>query len=122
VARTAGDELAGLAGGVVYFGDVASYGAGGAAMQLPRTSGIRLLGVDPARRGGGGGKALTLACIELARTAGHEQVVLHTTQPMQVAWAMYERLGFVRRPELDFSQQGLPVFGFGLSLQAGAGP
>ncbi|MCW5635604.1 MAG: GNAT family N-acetyltransferase [Rubrivivax sp.] len=91
-------------------------------MHLPRTSGIRLLGVEPAQRGGGVGKALTLACIELARTAGHEQVVLHTTQPMQVAWAMYERLGFVRRPALDFSQQGLPVFGFGLALHRHAAP
>lgn len=111
-----------LAGGVVYFGDMASYGAGGEAMRLPHTSGIRLLGVDPARRGSGVGKALTEACIALARERGHRQVVLHTTRPMQVAWGMYERLGFVRSTELDFLQQDLPVFGFRLVLGDERGP
>jgi hypothetical protein len=35
-------------------------------------------------------------------------MALHTTQMMQVARAMYERMGFVRVPEFDFS----PVPGF----------
>jgi hypothetical protein len=35
---------------------------------------------------------------------------------MQTAWAMYERLGFVRFPEIDFRQGNLEVFGFQLSL------
>jgi len=110
----AGGDL--LVGGVVYFGDMASYGAAGVATQLTETSGIRLLGVDPAQRGLGAGKALTQACIALARERGHRQVVLHTTRPMQAAWALYERLGFVRAGELDFDQRGLPVFGFRLAL------
>jgi GNAT superfamily N-acetyltransferase/catechol 2,3-dioxygenase-like lactoylglutathione lyase family enzyme len=109
-----------LLGGVVYFGDMAQYGSGGAATSARNASGIRLLGVDPRFRRSGAGKALALACIRLAREQGHDQVILHTTQAMQVAWGMYEKLGFQRSPDLDFSQQGLAVFGFRLRLAASA--
>lgn len=109
-----------LLGGVVYFGDMAQYGSGGSATSAKNASGIRLLGVDPRYRQSGAGKALTSACIALARQQGHEQVILHTTQAMQVAWGLYERLGFQRSPDLDFSQQGLQVVGFRLRLAAAA--
>lgn len=105
-----------LVGGVVYFGDMTQYGSGGTATSLKNASGIRLLGVDPAFRNTGAGKALTLACIELARQRGHSQVILHTTKAMQLAWGMYEKLGFVRSEDLDFSQQTLQVYGFRLTL------
>lgn len=105
-----------LLGGVVYFGDMAHYGSGGTAGTLTHASGIRLLGVAPAARGQGVGRALTEACIQRARGRGHTRVVLHTTRAMQVAWGMYERLGFERAPELDFMQGELPVFGFSLRL------
>lgn len=105
-----------LAGGVVYFGDMAHYGADGLATTLKHSAGIRLLGVSQAHRGSGAGKALTLACLDLARGDGHAQVVLHTTRAMQAAWAMYERLGFRRWEALDFLQQGFPVYGFRLAL------
>jgi GNAT superfamily N-acetyltransferase len=106
-----------LAGGVVYFGDMTQYGSGGIATTIPNASGIRLLGVDPRFRGAGVGKALTNACIQLARDAGHREVILHTTAPMQVAWKMYERLGFVRAEELDFQQEGYPVLGFRMPIR-----
>jgi GNAT superfamily N-acetyltransferase len=115
VAIAAGEELA---GGVVYFSDMAQYGSGGSATLLRDASGIRLLAVHSRFRSAGVGKALTQACIELARQAGHAQVILHTTQAMQVAWKLYENLGFVRSDDLDFSQLGLPVFGFRLALAA----
>lgn len=108
-----------LVGGIVYFGDMAEYGSGGTATAEKNASGIRLLGIDPRFRGLGAGKALAQACIQLAREKGHAQVILHTTQAMQVAWRMYERLGFERSEDLDFLQQGFPVFGFRLKL---AGP
>lgn len=60
-----------LVGGVVYIGDMSQYGSGGPATSIKHASGIRLLGVDPAFRGMGAGKALTLACVELARQCGH---------------------------------------------------
>ncbi|HEX7112268.1 MAG TPA: GNAT family N-acetyltransferase [Mizugakiibacter sp.] len=107
-----------LLGGVVYFGDMAEYGSGGIATQIRDAAGFRLLGVDPRARGLGVGKALTLACIDLAKAAGHTQVILHTTRAMQQAWAMYERLGFKRSEDLDFLQAGFPVFGFRLRLAA----
>jgi len=105
-----------LMGGVVYFGDMAAYGSGGTATSVRNASGIRLLGVDPRFRNRGVGKALTHACIERARERGHAQVILHTTQAMRVAWALYESLGFERSEDLDFRQGDLPVFGFRLRM------
>ncbi len=105
-----------LVGGIVYFGDMAQYGSGGSATAEKNASGIRLLGVDPARRGSGAGKALAQACIALAHAEGQRQIILHTTLAMQVAWAMYEKLGFRRSEDLDFLQQDLQVFGFRLDL------
>lgn len=112
-AHTAGGALV---GGVVYFADMAQYGSGGTATQERNASGIRLLGIDPRFRGLGAGRALTEACIQLAREAGHAQVILHTTQAMRTAWGLYERMGFRRSEDLDFLQQGFPVFGFRLAL------
>ena len=105
-----------LIGGVVYFGDLSHYGAGGTAISIPNASGVRLLAVRAEHRGSGAGKALTVACLDAARAAGHAEVILHTTAAMQVAWQMYARLGFVRAADLDFLQHGLPVFGFRLRL------
>ena len=76
-----------------------------------------MLGVSQQHRNSGAGTALTSACLQMARQDGHSQVILHTTQAMQIAWRLYERLGFVRSDDLDFSQQGLPVFGFRLKLK-----
>jgi GNAT superfamily N-acetyltransferase len=106
-----------LIGGVVYFEDMARYGSGGTATSEENASGFRLLGVDPNSRGAGAGRALSDACIQLARDSGHSQVILHTTQAMRVAWRLYEKLGFERSPDLDFSQEELPVFGFRLLLE-----
>jgi ribosomal protein S18 acetylase RimI-like enzyme len=105
-----------LFGGVVYFGDMQSYGSGGTATQVTNASGIRLLAVDPAQTGKGIGRALTEACMQMAKDSGNDQVVLHTTEVMEIAWGLYERMGFKRSPDLDFMQQELPVFGFRLEL------
>lgn len=43
-------------------------------------------------------------------------MVIHTTKSMQLAWGMYERLGFKRALDLDFIQGELPVFGFRLKI------
>ena len=105
-----------LWGGVVYFGDMSEYGSGGSATLEKDASGIRLLGVAPHIQGRGVGRALSMYCIDLAREKGHRYVVLHTTQPMHAAWALYESLGFGRAMDLDFLQGSLPVFGFRLQL------
>jgi len=114
VATSADDRIV---GGVIYFGDMSKYGSGGTATAETTASGIRLLAVDPRSRGGGVGKALTSACIQLAKSQGHSQVILHTTQAMQVAWGLYQKLGFEPSIDLDFVQGKLAVFGFRLRLQ-----
>jgi len=63
--------------------------------------GIRMLAVDPARQGGGAGRALTVACIERAQADGRGRIVLHSTSAMEIARGMYERLGFERTPRRD---------------------
>ncbi|AXK72902.1 GNAT family N-acetyltransferase [Lysobacter sp. TY2-98] len=113
---TALDEDDTLLGGVVYFADMAHYGAGGVATQERQAAGFRLLAVDPALQGRGVGKRLTQHCIDQARRDGRREVILHTTAAMKPAWAMYERLGFRRSEDLDFLQQGFPVYGFRLAL------
>lgn len=64
-------------------------------------SGFRMLAVDPARTGEGFGVALVRECIHRAARAGRERMVITTMGWMQTAYEMYERLGFVRRPDLD---------------------
>jgi len=106
-----------LGGGVVYFGDMTAYGSGGTAPSVRDASGIRLLAVSPEHRGRGVGRALTQACIDIARAARRAEVILHTTEAMLIAWRLYETLGFVRSEDLDFRQLGLAVFGFRLRLK-----
>jgi len=111
-ANAAGDLL----GSLDFIADMRHYGSGGPASGISDAAGVRLLAVDGAHRGQGAGKALTVFCIERARALGKARVVLHTTRAMQTAWAMYEALGFVRFPDIDFQQGNLAVFGFQLNL------
>ena len=105
-----------LLGGVTFVGDMRYYNSGGSAPTVPNASGIRLLAVRDDTRNLGVGKALTRFCIQLARELGRSQVLLHTTRSMEIAWGMYERMGFQRFPEIDFSQRDLEVFGFFIAL------
>jgi ribosomal protein S18 acetylase RimI-like enzyme len=109
-----------LIGGVVYVGNMAEYGSDGVATQVLGAAGMRLLAVDPKHRGIGAGSALARACIDAARAQGRSQMILHTTAAMQIAWHMYERLGFRRAREFDFLLGRLPVFGFRLRLDDAA--
>ena len=63
---------------------------------------VRLLAVAPEARSQRIGSALMQECIRRARSLGASCLNLHTTDMMQVAKQMYERMGFVRAPELDF--------------------
>lgn len=94
-----------LVGCVSYFppGSKASYPSDAFSERWPDDWGaFRLLAVDPKGRGHGVGRALTIACLERAREKGAPALGLHTTAPMAVARAMYERMGFERAPEFDF--------------------
>ena len=63
---------------------------------------VRLLAVAPAVRGQGIGAALVRECLRRARQSGATALALHTTDLMQAAMQLYERMGFIRAPDLDF--------------------
>ena len=105
-----------LYGSIDFIEDMQHYGSGGPAATITDAAGVRFLAVNDAYRGKGAGKALTLFCVERARGQGKARLVLHTTKIMQAAWSLYEALGFVRFPAIDFRQGNLEVFGFQLKL------
>ena len=80
-----------------------AYDAAGAGESWPE---LRLLAVAAAARGQGVGKALVQECIRRARRAGASALGLHTSESLQAAIRMYERMGFVRAPEGDFHPSG----------------
>ena len=91
---------------------------GGESMEMPWPE-VRLLAVAPAARGQGIGAALMQECVRRARGSGTGALTLHTADLMRTAMRMYERMGFVRAPELDFHPApGLTVKGFRLDLGA----
>lgn len=67
---------------------------------------IRMLAVDTMARGKGAAKALIAECIERAKAKGCTAVGLHTGEFMAGAMNLYESLGFVRQPHLDFEPAG----------------
>jgi GNAT superfamily N-acetyltransferase len=80
-------------------------------------AGMRMLAVDPLRHGHGIGRTLTQACLERARAAGRTRLVLHTGAWMPGAIALYEKMGFVRRPEIDFAPApGIDLLAYSFDL------
>jgi ribosomal protein S18 acetylase RimI-like enzyme len=92
------DDEGTIVGGVTY---VPGPGTSMSEFSDPTAAGIRHLAVDPDFQGSGAGRALVDACIERARSQHRDYVRLHSTPPMKIARAMYERLGFVHTPEFD---------------------
>ncbi|HJP66648.1 MAG TPA: GNAT family N-acetyltransferase [Actinomycetota bacterium] len=62
---------------------------------------LGILGVDPATRGRGIGRALSGACVALARRDGGATIGLVTREIMSAARRLYDGMGFLRRPDLD---------------------
>lgn len=65
-------------------------------------SSLRLLAVRPAMRGRGVGRRLVEECLVRARRRGAAALGLHTAPFMRAANRLYETMGFVRAPQLDF--------------------
>ena len=64
---------------------------------------FRMLAVAPAARGAGIGAALLDLVVDHFRREGDSRVVMSTLPRMRSAHRIYERAGFVRLPERDWS-------------------
>jgi GNAT superfamily N-acetyltransferase len=81
-------------------------------------AGLRMLAVLPSAQGRGVGAALLDACVDRARRATRSALMLHTTPWMDAAHRLYQRAGFVRFPERDWSPvPEVPLLAYRLSLR-----
>jgi GNAT superfamily N-acetyltransferase len=79
-------------------------------------AGFRVLAVAPDAERRGVGRALVEACIQRARDDGAHRMVIASMSWMGRAHALYLRLGFVRRPDLDVRFPGGEGYVFALDL------
>ena len=78
---------------------------------------FRTLAVAADGRGSGVGSALVGECIDRARALGRHRLVLSTQPMMHAAHRVYERFGFTRAPERDWSPvEGLVLLVYVLEL------
>jgi ribosomal protein S18 acetylase RimI-like enzyme len=78
---------------------------------------FRMLGVAGRARGLGIGTALTERCIERTRELGHHRIVMSSAVYMTAAHRIYERLGFTRLPERDWTPiPGVDLYAFALDV------
>ncbi|MCT2281888.1 GNAT family N-acetyltransferase [Micromonospora chalcea] len=86
----------------------------------PGEAEFRMLAVDPAAQGRGAGAALAAACVARATELGCTAVVICVRAGMAAnAHRLYDRLGFVRLPEKDWSPvPGIDLLGLRLDLTA----
>jgi ribosomal protein S18 acetylase RimI-like enzyme len=78
---------------------------------------FRMLAVAPEARGRGVAAALVSVCIERSRELSYGAVVLSSLPAQQPAHRIYERLGFRRTPELDWSPvEDVDLLAFRLDL------
>lgn len=79
---------------------------------------FRSLGVARSARGRGLGEMLVRECIERCRSERLDAVTISTAESMGAAHRLYERLGFVRVPEQDWSPiRDLCLLAYRLDLQ-----
>ena len=101
------DELTGsILGGVTFVLPETPF----AELSVPGEAEFRTLAVAPGAQGRGVGEALVRACLDRAAGLGCEAVVICTRDIAVSARRLYERLGFRRLPERDWS----PVDGVNL--------
>ncbi|TDV54105.1 GNAT family N-acetyltransferase [Actinophytocola oryzae] len=78
---------------------------------------FRMLAVSSAARGRGVGAALTRRVLARAAELGLPSVVLSSSKTMHAAHRLYERLGFHRTPDLDWSPlPTIPLITYRLDL------
>jgi ribosomal protein S18 acetylase RimI-like enzyme len=83
----------------------------------PDEAEVRALAVSEQARGRGVGWALLRAAIERAAAQGIRHLVLCTRLDMRTAHRLYERAGFLRLPERDWTPQpDITLIAYGLRL------
>ena len=79
---------------------------------------VRMLAVAPAARRRGIAAALMDAAHTHAREQGMERIVLCSEASYTTVHRFYERLGYVRQPERDWSPGGVQLLSFGRPVDA----
>lgn len=83
----------------------------------PDEAEIRALAVAPGTQGQGIGRALLGAALQRAARQGARALVLSTQPEMRAAHRLYERAGFTRLPDRDWSPEpGVNLMVYGLTL------
>jgi ribosomal protein S18 acetylase RimI-like enzyme len=94
--------------------------SGGNVVTGPDETEIRALAVTPGGQGKGTGSALLEAVIERAARDGVRHLMLLTQPDMLAARRLYERAGFHRLPDRDWSPApGFTLLAYGLRLGSG---
>lgn len=108
------DDAGRVAGSVTF----ALAGSRWAELARPGEAEFRMLGVDPERRGLGIGARLIEWCLDRGRQTGSTAIVMCSMDEMTTAHRLYDRMGFVRRPDLDWvPEPGVLLLGFHRPLQ-----
>ena len=76
-----------------------------------RTARLRILLVDPRARGQRLGTRLVQTCVDFARNAGYERMVLWTNHPLVAARAIYLAAGFALVAEEPHNSYGVELIG-----------
>lgn len=97
----------------MYDSSKTAYGNPGLAIESPI---IRLLGVSPKARGFGAATELIRASARIARAEGAATLYLHTSDMMDSAVRLYERLGFERAYDKEFTVGQVLVKSYRLQL------
>ncbi|QFG25092.1 N-acetyltransferase [Actinomadura sp. WMMB 499] len=101
-----------VAGAVAYCPPGSPY----AELAAPDEAEFRMLAVLARARGTGAGRALVTACVDRARAAGLRGLRLSTQPNMRDAHRLYERMGFTRTPDRDWSPvPGLTLLTYALT-------
>ena len=115
IATDGGDQIAGTI-------MLAIWPRTGQVVTGPDEAEIRALAVAPGAQGQGIGRALLDAAVARAGSQGARSVVLSTQPEMRAAHRIYERAGFTRLPDRDWSPDPeTTLLVYGLRLDAGPG-
>jgi ribosomal protein S18 acetylase RimI-like enzyme len=83
----------------------------------PDETEFRMLAVSPAAQGRGVGTALLRRVVEASAERGRNGVVCSSQPSMRAAHRIYERVGFTRAPDRDWSPlPGVDLLAFALRL------